>query len=75
MAIKVKGNIVIYDDGVIKVSSGTTETRPKSPEIGMIRYNTTNSTFEGYDGNSWNPINPSVLNDEFSRTLAILAIN
>ena len=36
--------------GAVGVASGTTEQRPNSPTVGMIRYNTTESVLEGYDG-------------------------
>ena len=39
--------------GAIKVSSGTTANRPTGVN-GMIRYNTSNNTFETYLSGSWN---------------------
>jgi hypothetical protein len=33
--------------------SGTTADRPSSPQQGMLRYNTTIASFEGYDGSVW----------------------
>lgn len=33
---------------------GTTAQRPSSPEPGMIRFNTTTSKHEGWDGSAWN---------------------
>ena len=36
--------------GAVGVASGTTAQRPSSPTVGMIRYNTTESKLEGYDG-------------------------
>ena len=32
---------------------GTTAQRPASPSAGMIRYNSTQSTFEGYSSGAW----------------------
>jgi len=37
--------------GSIRIPAGTTAQRPGVPAVGMIRYNTTTSRFEGYDGN------------------------
>ena len=37
--------------GSIRIPAGTTAQRPTVPAVGMIRYNTTTSKFEGYDGN------------------------
>jgi len=71
MAIKIQGDTVIFDDKVFKVGSGTTAQRPASPETGMIWFNTSLNSFEGYDpvGLAWAPIGE----DELARTLATLA--
>ena len=58
MAIKVKGQTVIYDDEVVRVSSNTEVNRPGQPEIGMLRFNTDSDNFEGYFGEElgWGPL-------------------
>lgn len=56
MAIKIQGTTVIYDDRVFQVGAGTTAQRPESPQTGMIRFNTTLQSYEGYDGAEWSPI-------------------
>jgi hypothetical protein len=43
--------------GAIIMPVGTTSNRPATPAQGMIRYNTTTSKFEGYDGSSWVDLN------------------
>ena len=53
MTIKVQGDVVIFDDKVFKIGSGTTAQRPASPEIAMLRFNTDTSSFEFYDGTTW----------------------
>lgn len=40
----------------VKLPAGTTAQRPGTPSNGMIRYNTTLNTFEGYINGSWGPI-------------------
>ena len=45
----------ITGTGAIKVPVGTTAQRP-TPAQGQIRYNTTDSSFEGYDGSAWGAI-------------------
>jgi len=74
MAIKIKNNTVIYDDEVLRVSANTEANRPVSPVIGMIRYNTTANTFEGYDGVTWGPIggDSGAATDDFARTIALI---
>tara|TARA_R110000744_G_scaffold135829_8_gene245465 strand:- start:3684 stop:7712 length:4029 start_codon:yes stop_codon:yes gene_type:complete len=46
-------NVTITGDGAIAIPVGTTAERPTPNAQGMIRYNTTDSTFEGYDGANW----------------------
>ena len=42
-----------YTGENVSVAVGTTAERPASPKQGAIRYNTTTSQYEGYDGTSW----------------------
>ena len=51
--IYVQGNGYYFGTGAIKVPSGTTGTRPTVPQQGMIRFNTTDGEWEGYDGVVW----------------------
>ena len=46
-------NVSFDSTGAIVVPVGTTAERPGSLAQGMIRYNTDDSTFEGYDGGTW----------------------
>ena len=46
-------NVSFDSTGAIVVPVGTTAERPGSLAQGMIRYNTDDSTFEGYDGGAW----------------------
>jgi hypothetical protein len=49
------GNITFSSTGAIKVPSGTTGQRP-SAVTGMIRFNSSGTAFEGYNGTSWTSI-------------------
>lgn len=42
--------------GALRVPVGTTAEQPSPSFQGMIRYNTTDATFEGYDGTEWGAI-------------------
>ena len=42
--------------GSARLPSGTTAQRDGSPSAGFIRFNTTNTGFEGYDGTAWGSI-------------------
>jgi len=45
----------ITGTGAIKVPVGTTAQRP-TPATGQLRFNSTDSSFEGYDGSAWGAI-------------------
>jgi hypothetical protein len=40
----------------LKLNKGTTAQRDGTPSSGMFRFNTTTSSFEGYDGSAWGDI-------------------
>ncbi len=42
--------------GAVTIPVGTTAERPGSPTAGMIRFNSDDSRFEGYNGTTWVPI-------------------
>jgi len=44
------------DTGAGNLPAGTTAQRPGSPAAGMIRYNSTEESFEGHDGTEWGAI-------------------
>ena len=46
-------NTTINDTGYLGLPSGNTAQRPASPSNGMVRYNTTTGTIEGYAAGSW----------------------
>lgn len=46
-------NTDINDTGYLTLPIGTTAQRPSSPAAGMLRYNSTDSTAEVYDGAAW----------------------
>jgi hexokinase len=40
-------------NGAFVLPAGTNADRPATPVVGMLRYNTTSSKFEGYNGTTW----------------------
>ena len=44
------GVTVFTGTGSVRLPAGNTANRPAAPQVGMIRYNTDNNLFEGYDG-------------------------
>ena len=53
------GVIKIDENGALVLPTGSTAERPTA-ETGMIRYNTSDSRFEGYDGTTWSELAGSV---------------
>jgi hypothetical protein len=51
----VPNNLTFNGTGTIRLPNGTTGERP-SPTAGMIRYNTTEASFEGYAAGAWGSI-------------------
>lgn len=47
------GTIVINTTDYLQIPAGTTAQRPGSPAVGMIRWNSDLSTYEGYNGSAW----------------------
>lgn len=44
------------DTGSAEIPTGTTAQRDGVPAAGMFRFNTTESSFEGYDGAAWGAV-------------------
>jgi hypothetical protein len=52
----VAGNVNFTSNAFIRVPLGNTDQRPGTSTVGMLRYNTTLNSFEGYDGVEWGEI-------------------
>jgi hypothetical protein len=50
------GDVILGTTTALELPDGTTGQRPGSPVAGMIRYNTSLSTFEGYKASAWGAI-------------------
>lgn len=50
------GTTTVAGTGAVIIPVGTTLQRPVSPTAGMMRFNSDDSRFEGYNGTSWVPI-------------------
>jgi len=53
------GVVTIDETGALTLPVGGTSDRP-TPQIGMVRYNTSDTRFEGYDGSGWSELAGSV---------------
>lgn len=54
VTIAIAANPILPGNGSVTVPTGTTGQRPGSPIVGDLRYNSTTSEFEGYNG-AWTP--------------------
>jgi hypothetical protein len=50
------GDVLLTGTGYLDLPAGTTAQRPGSASSGMIRFNTTLSQFEGYNGTAWSAV-------------------
>jgi hypothetical protein len=50
------GDVLLTGTGYLDLPVGTTAQRPGSPTSGMIRFNSTLSQFEGYNGTAWSSV-------------------
>ena len=51
------GIVDINSTQALRLPRGITAQQPAAPQAGMIRYNTTNNNYEGYDGTYWRVLN------------------
>jgi hypothetical protein len=56
MRIAADGDITMSGTGAVKIHSGTTAQQPSAPAAGMLRFNSDDTQFEGYDGTAWGAI-------------------
>jgi hypothetical protein len=54
--LALSGNLDNTSTGYIDLPAGTTAQRPGSPSAGMVRFNTSLSQYEGYNGSAWSSI-------------------
>jgi len=57
------GNPIISSTGAITLPVGTTGQRP-SPTTGMLRYNSTSTSFEGYNGTAWSSVGGATISND-----------
>ena len=63
------GVLEIGGTGGLRIPQGTTAQRP-TPAQGQIRYNTTDSQFEGYDGSVWSGLGGTIDVDQDTKIIA-----
>jgi len=60
--------------GALVISKGTTAQRP-TPASGMLRFNTTTTEFEGYNGSSWASVGGAALSNDTSTATNIYPLS
>ena len=53
IAVGIGGDVVINSTNNVLLPKGTTAERPITPVVGMIRFNTTTTEVEVYQGSAW----------------------
>jgi hypothetical protein len=64
-ALTATGNSTFSSTGALTISKGTTAERP-TPVSGMLRFNTTTTEFEGYNGTAWASVGGAALSNDTS---------
>jgi hypothetical protein len=64
-ALTAVGDSVFSSTGALLISKGTTAERPTAAS-GMLRFNTTNTEFEGYNGTAWASVGGAALSNDTS---------
>lgn len=59
LAFDSSGNATVSATGSFTPPVGTTGQRPATPATGMMRYNTSTTAFEGYNGSAWGNLTPA----------------
>jgi len=54
--ITLTGNLASNSTGYFTIPAGTSAQRPASPAVGMMRYNSTITSFEGYYAGAWSSL-------------------
>lgn len=70
--VSIQGTLTVTNTGYIKVATGSTAQRPFG-SAGMLRFNTTVSRFEGFNGTSWASIGEG--NPWTAKTTSYTAVN
>jgi len=67
--LSASGTVTFSSTGAVQLPSGTTGEQP-TPTTGMLRFNTTTSQFEGYNGSAWGSIGggATITNDTTTAT-------
>jgi hypothetical protein len=63
--LTVTGNSTFSSTGALTISKGTTAERPTAVS-GMLRFNTTTTEFEGYNGTAWASVGGAALSNDTS---------
>lgn len=69
-ALTASSDSVFSSTGALTISKGTTAQRPTAT-AGMLRFNTTTSEFEGYNGTTWASVGGAALSNDTSTATAL----
>ena len=63
-------NNIFTGTGAIGLPVGTTAQEPSSPSQGMLRFNSSTSQFEGYNGSAWSSVGGAAISNDTSTSSA-----
>ena len=66
----ITNNVVFTSTGAITLPSGTTGQEPGTPSAGMLRFNTTTTQFEGYNGSAWASVGGAAISNDTTTSTA-----
>jgi hypothetical protein len=73
-ALTAVGDSVFSSTGALTISKGTTLQRP-TPASGMLRFNTTTTEFEGYNGAAWASVGGAAISNDTTTATNIYPIS
>lgn len=65
-ALTASSDSTFSSTGALTISKGTTAQRPGSATSGMLRFNTTTTEFEGYNGTAWASVGGAAISNDTS---------
>ena len=75
MTVATTGIVSFPTTGAITLPNGTTGQQPASPASGMLRFNTTTTQFEGYNGTAWSSVGGAAISNDTTTSTNIYPIS
>jgi hypothetical protein len=70
-SLAASGTVTFTSTGAVQMPSGTTAQEPSGATAGMLRFNTSTTQFEGYNGTSWASVGGAAISNDTSTATAV----